>query len=344
MTVTDVLLKMLDSSAAKVVTDERNNAVIVSGPPKTHERVKQLIEGLDVSEPDATRVNRVYRLEHADPVSVGRTLSDLLADKAMSVGVDKRARSVIVSAPAEVHPRAAEFIEQLDVPARQRASRQFKVKVFRLQHAEAEEMAKMVVNALGPEGSVAADDRTNSILVTGPEEELEVIEAVLLRLDEEAEDHRQEAVPTACQVRIVWLTGPMPGGGTTPPAGLKEVVDELAGIGIKDLRHVAHTLVNTQVGGAFRLRCSPALNDEPLPMTVSGNVTQREGTPILSIQILAESPVETGAEEGSSVGIQPPVDLETVIAAPYGHYVVLGVAPVEVATSAFVVQIVPGKQ
>ena len=259
-TVTDVLQKMLDSSPGKVVADERNNAIIVSGPPKTHERVKQLIEGLDVPEPDATRVTRVYRLEQADPVSVGRTLSDLFADEAMSVGVDKRSRSVIILAPAEVHRRAAELIEQLDrsveaeesnrteiftlkyadsapvakllrdviceeipdaqiheddrlnsillsgsdaavaraaalidqldVPGRQRALHQYSVKVFRLQHAEAVEILKTVVAALAPEGSVAADKRTNSIIATGPEEELKVIEAVLLRLDEEAEDHR----------------------------------------------------------------------------------------------------------------------------------------------------------
>ena len=151
-------------------------------------------------------------------------------------------------------------------------------------------------------------------------------------------------MPTACQVRVVWLIGPSPGGGTTPPADLKEVVDELAGIGIKDVRQVAHTVVNTHVGGEFRLHCSPTLNDVPLPLTVSGNVTQREGTPILSIEILAERPVGTGAEEGTLGGVQPLVDLETEIAAPFGHFVVLGVAPVEVATSAFVVQIVPGKQ
>jgi hypothetical protein len=413
-TVTDVLERMLDSWSAKVVADERKSTIIVSGPPKAHERVKQLIEGLDVPEPDATGMTRVYRLQQADPASVGRTLSDLLSDQAMSVGVDQRARSVIISAPAELQQRAAELIEQLDrsveaedgnrtemfmlkygdsasvakllrdvigeeipdarileddrlnsillsgsdaavaraaelidqldVPDRQRALRQHQVKVFGLEHADASEMVKMVVNALGPEGSVAADNRTNSILATGPEEELKVIETVLLRLDEEAENHRQAAAPTACQVRIVWLIGPMPDGGITPPAGLKEVVDELAGIGIKDVRQVAHTVVNTHVEGEFRLHCSPALNDESLPLTVSGIVTQREGTPILSVQILAERPVATGTDEGPSGDMRPLVDLETEIAAPYGHFVVLGVAPVEVATSAFVVQIVPGKQ
>ncbi len=408
-----VLLEVLGQPVSKVAVDERKKTLIVHGPPKTHERVKQLIEELDVPESVETRTVRIFRLQQADPTSVAQTVERVLAGKDMELSVDQRARSVIIAASPDVHgmaeklieeldrsiegngghrmeifslkhaetqsivrllasviaeefpdvrisedkrlnsillwgpddakARAAELIQRLDVPAGRPESRQ--VKVFQLEYAEAGEMVELVVNALGPKGSVAADNRTNSILATGPEEELKVVEAVLMQLDKEAQSDRREAMPAACQVRIVWLLGPMADDGDAPSDDLKEVIGELSRIGIKEVRQVAQTLVNTQVGGEFRLRCLPELGNETLPLTISGSVTQREGTPILKIQILAEKSVNMGAvQKYPPAATKPLVDLETEIAAPFGHSVVLGVTPVEAATSAFVVQIMPGEE
>jgi type II secretory pathway component GspD/PulD (secretin) len=62
------------------------------------------------------------------------------------------------------------------------------VRIFALKHADAAGMAKMLKQLLqGPDAktlSIAADDRTNSVVVRGGSEQLEVIEAIISRLEE----------------------------------------------------------------------------------------------------------------------------------------------------------------
>lgn len=64
------------------------------------------------------------------------------------------------------------------------------VNIFALKHADAGSMAKMLKQLLqGPDSrslSIAVDDRTNSLVVRGGREQLEVIEAIIARLEEKS--------------------------------------------------------------------------------------------------------------------------------------------------------------
>jgi type II secretory pathway component GspD/PulD (secretin) len=64
------------------------------------------------------------------------------------------------------------------------------VRIFSLKHADAASMAKMLKQLLqGPDAknlSIAVDERTNSVVVRGGGEHLEVIEAIISRLEEKS--------------------------------------------------------------------------------------------------------------------------------------------------------------
>ena len=113
---------------------------------------------------------------------------------------DMRTNTLLVSAPAESMELMAALIEHLDSP-----SAVAQIKVFRIRNGDATSMATMLQSLLpsaattstrpqlpGAEGEsslvpvrFSVDTRTNSIIATGSEGDLTIIEALLTRLDEE---------------------------------------------------------------------------------------------------------------------------------------------------------------
>jgi hypothetical protein len=81
---------------------------------------------------------------------------------------------------------------------------------------------------------------------------------------------------------------------------------------------------------------------ENCQLSISGQVggTQAVGSvrarPSLDVQISAHTPM------GASV--QQLCHLETTVKAPFGHFVILGVTPIEEVTSVFVVQLLQPEQ
>jgi general secretion pathway protein D len=121
----------------------------------------------------------------------------------VTVNADTRANSLIVSAPAESMPLMAALIAQLDVAPDAVAQ----LKVFTIENGDAVSLAEMLQGLFGTGeqggqgqggGGTAnqaaagarifqlrfeVDERTNSIIAAGSNDELLVVEAVLLRLD-----------------------------------------------------------------------------------------------------------------------------------------------------------------
>lgn len=118
----------------------------------------------------------------------------------VQVTPDMRTNTLVVSAPAESMDLMAALIEHLDSP-----SAVAQIKVFRISNGDATAMATMLQGLLpsaattgtrpqlpGAEGEsslvpvrFSVDTRTNSIIATGSEGDLTIIEALLTRLDEE---------------------------------------------------------------------------------------------------------------------------------------------------------------
>ncbi len=120
-----------------------------------------------------------------------------------------RNNTLIVAGPPESMELIAELIRQLDTP-----SAVAQIKVFRIINGDANDMVTMLRTLLpapsatsgGPQLATAegetslvpvrfsVDTRTNSIVATGSEGDLKIIEALLLRLDEEDSQQRRNTV------------------------------------------------------------------------------------------------------------------------------------------------------
>ncbi len=133
--------------------------------------------------------------------------SGILID--VQITPDPRINALVVSAPAESMGLIAALIDQLDSPA---AVAQ--IKVFGIVNGDANNLVEMLRTLLptaagttagpqlaGAEGETSlipvrfsVDARTNSIIATGSEGDLRIIEALLLRLDAEDVQQRTNAV------------------------------------------------------------------------------------------------------------------------------------------------------
>ena len=342
---------------ASFVAETRLNAIIVQASPEVLDQVEQLLKVLDApavspaDQKDAKQDQevrvRIYRLKYAQADAIAEVLRILSADNTTVVASETASNSIIVSASAQQQGRVEDLIEELDVPPARDVAGRYECRVFKLVHTEAESVAKVITTLLGPAENIAVDERTNSILAQGTTDTLLTIEAILADLDKAADkDLKKRGPGTTFQVRVVWLAnGLSDDDAADPTADLKGVLDPLRLMGVKDLRQVGQVIVNTTPDGQFQVRCSPVLNQRSSDLEISGEFVSRQETPTLRIQLSAnqtEEAPQPGSRRGPSAR-ETLVDLETVISAPLGHYVVLGVAPVEQMTSVFIVQIIAGK-
>lgn len=340
---------------ASFVPETRLNAIIVQASPEVHEQVEQLIKELDVAavsagerkdgkEDQEVRV-QIYRLKYADAGRVLEMVSAVYAGKPIKLTADKDANSIIVAAAPEMQAQLGALIEQLDQVQERDADRE--LQIFHLKHADPDEAAAVISSLFDSnDARIAVDRRTNSVLVQAQREMLARIEAIFQKLDTPADKNLTRYDPgTTFRVRVVWLATIDADG---PPDDLKDVVALLSKVGVKGLRQVGQVIVNTTPDGRFQVRCSPVLNKRPADLEISGEFDQQQETPTLKIELSAsqaELPPATadGPPRRRGPEKKPLVDLQTVIAAPLGHYVVLGVAPVEKMTSVFIVQVTAGK-
>ncbi len=140
----------------------------------------------DVVEPERETV--VLRFKHADPTHVLRALIAVVPD-AEGV-IDSRLNALLVTATKDDLTAVQNLVTELDQPAtddsseaRTASPEERQIKVFRLKNAEAAQPAAMI-NQLFKEIRVSADKRSNSLIVFGTPEDLEIVEAILLRLDQ----------------------------------------------------------------------------------------------------------------------------------------------------------------
>jgi type II secretory pathway component GspD/PulD (secretin) len=339
----------------RIEADPENNRLLVYGPSTAHMEVKQLLAKIDLPpDPDRERFNQigVYQLHHIEARNAVLCLQKLFGlseSSEVRIDADPESNRLFLYASLAVHLQVKEALERLDSPPEPGGGQQFKV--FHLQDSDAEATAVMVSDLLrNEEVTISIDRRTNSLVASGSERVLEVIEALLLRLDEQEEHEEGPPLPSATyHVRVVWLASGLPEGIGAEPAGdLDDVLAELAKVGVTGVRQVGQAMVYTLPDGRFEITSSPMLDEAYTEMEISGELEERQGTPYLDIRLSAEQqkpvplPFPTGTPESrrpTRTRTEAVVNLTTRIAAPYGHYVVLGVTPVRQTTSVFVVRV-----
>jgi hypothetical protein len=298
--------------------------------------------------PPGSVTMRVLPLKHAPAVDVARILQEVYAGKEVRVAVDERANTVIVGAKEDLLADAQRLIVILDTEQAQREPARTGTRIFRLANMAADQGLGEILKKVWtpPSGSrFALDPARNCVIASGSPAALQELESVLRELDvAPARGPGAEEL----QLRIVWLASD-PGRkdadlGPPPPDDLKEVVAELARVGVRDPHLVCQMIVNTSPDGVFDMQGSARLETIPCVVNVSGEVAERAGgAPGVQIQFEAFRSDEPGGKPDRRANAPAICRLHTGISAPPGHAVVLGVTPTDGKTSAFVVQLLPRK-
>jgi hypothetical protein len=313
-------------------------------------------------DPPAEKVDfQVFRLRHVNALEISQVLGELFGtgggrgprggpgggfvSPRIAVANDDRTNSLIVKAAAADMAMIERLIRTLDVGGLDKA--RHAIKVFTLRHIEPDQSVEEALKAIiGPSSTarLAVDRRRKTVVLSADETTILTVQAVLERLEDAQRE--PEAVPGELQVRIVWLvSGLTREDAPKPPEDLKDVVAELAKLGIDKPRLAAQTVINTMPNTQFTTQGSAVL-DTPCQVSFMGMVSGKKEAPALQIAIQAtrETPQRTGGggfQGGRVPGMSSAqiCNLQTTITTPLGHAVVLGVTPTETMTSVFVVQV-----
>ncbi|MBN2292998.1 MAG: hypothetical protein JXM70_11270, partial [Pirellulales bacterium] len=189
-------------SRSGVAVDDRNNCLIVSGTPTDFQEVEALIEQLDQAATTATRRLEIIDVGEADEVQrlvplVQQLYREEYRDKEASdpanaqiIGDPDTGRILVTASPE--HFQAIETIVQRLRSAEPKRST-VETRVYDLENAYAGELAYSVQtlyrsqprrrSAAADQVLVLGDRATNRLLVSGPAEELEVLDTIIKQLD-----------------------------------------------------------------------------------------------------------------------------------------------------------------
>lgn len=273
--------------------------------------------------PVSTEV-QVFPLRFADARETVNMLANFVPG--LTCEAIQRSNSILVAGTREQLGKVKDFIAKVDVEGAEAAAAPPRMRIFPLRHIEPdqflEEAIKIAIQSGTTGGSFAVDRPRKSVLVSGGQSAIEAVASLLASLDTPA------ARTQDLQVRVVWLVSG--GDAPAPPDDLKEVLPALAKLGIDKPRLAAQTVVNTTPNAQFQAQGVTKIGGN-YQFSATGRLTDKPDAPELQVNIRAVESGNPGAAEVCA--------LQTQIAAPPGHLVVLGVTPTGSMTSVFVVQV-----
>lgn len=199
------------------------NALVLIGWGEAFQSVKVLIEKLD-QPVDPESELQVFHLKHAAAVSTQQTIQQFFSPQGglspqVSIIADIRTNSLIVRAVPRDMKQVKALVTKLDVAGTEAVNQ---VRTFKLRFTKANDLNGIIQRAInaargqGPGKSKALelltvdangrqllksgvlhdveltpDPRTNSLIVSAPEESMELLEALIKQLDREPEDKAQ---------------------------------------------------------------------------------------------------------------------------------------------------------
>ncbi|MCZ7640272.1 MAG: hypothetical protein M5U12_31985 [Verrucomicrobia bacterium] len=163
-------------------------------------RLEETVKALDTPATSGGTELRVVETRSESAYALAQMLRDALAQLSRDrSGGDPLGRvqvqgspvgnRLLLAGPAEALDRVETLVKQLDnVPVAQGT------RVFQLKHADARQVANLVLNTLGNyearrrggggQIAAAAEDRSNTVVVSAPEAQLQLAEEIIQRLDE----------------------------------------------------------------------------------------------------------------------------------------------------------------
>jgi type II secretion system protein D len=188
-----------------------NNALIVTANKENLELIKGLVEKIDVEPESREGLVQLFPLKSIDAARAASLLRSLVQQgvyrpgasagggrrgrEAMAVTVDQRSNTLIVSASPENLSIVRDVLRQIDSGAFADSGA---IQLFQLKYARASQLAstleqffrsKRVGESNSGEGersvpvTITADDRTNTLIVTGGRESFETIQRMITQLD-----------------------------------------------------------------------------------------------------------------------------------------------------------------
>ncbi len=199
----------------RISADRSGNSVVVRAAAEDHERIGRLIQDMDTV-PEA--VIRTYAVKNAQVQTVVEALKEVFASRTgraagagrgpakeqVAISGDEAGRLVVVSAPEATHTLVKKVIDEIDSAQSQE---QVVVKVYRLKHAGADDVAEALQSTLQQASSgggssgwspwrryqprqaatgqirINPDESSNSLIVRASAPDHERIEALLKDLD-----------------------------------------------------------------------------------------------------------------------------------------------------------------
>lgn len=217
-----------------VTPDLRTNSLVVYAAPRDLMEVRKLIDDLDQPMGKAILKTKIIQIKNSLAEDIAETLEEAIGDpdqgsalalevmgqdgrRILKSGVldqvqitpNARNNTLILSAHADSMPLLEALVEQLDTPAGE-----VQLKIFQINNGDASSLIETLRSLLpseaggntAPVPSVApgetslaplrfsVDLRSNSIIATGSEGDLRIVEALLLRLDQTTDQQRKSTV------------------------------------------------------------------------------------------------------------------------------------------------------
>ena len=174
---TQTALQREISSNTVIVAEERTNQIIVITDPRNMDFFEEFIERVDIETDPRTR-NEVIQLKHADAEEVASLLSQLVSQQLGQTAQQARPRANGRPAqpqPAEPAPETPDNGEARPQPEAETIPPEIQ--------AIAEDMVEEMASEFSSLLTILSDERTNSLVVSGTVNDINLIEALVSKID-----------------------------------------------------------------------------------------------------------------------------------------------------------------
>jgi hypothetical protein len=288
-----------------------------------------------VNEDATTSDFEIIRLKNANAKEAASLLRGLLGGfgpVTVTIIEDPRTNSLLVSGGPKEIARIRAILNKIDTAANQddTAPSSERLSVFPLQFIEPDktlqQALQMVIEHMG-QSNFTVDPLRKAVIIWGDDDTQKSLADLLHRLETQSQEQQKTSQREVdVEVRLAWLVnGPASKEAQPVPPDLKEVLPGLSKLGIDRPHLAAQTLISVRPNTRFQAK--GMVTEYNCEFSVTGMFRDQKEKPELQIGIRAMRVKEEICR------------LETEISAPLGHLVVLGMTPVEGATSVFVIQV-----
>ena len=284
-------------------------------------------------------------VKHGEASQMYRVLASLFEGTVLRMEVDKERNRIIVMAEPELIIRVRNAVMELDV-TKEESDAAIVVKVFGLQHAHANEVAgvlsNLVAENIGMQTRLSFDARTNSVIVSGTEAELQLVQDMLARLDSEpVPSDGNETESERLVVKVTWLTDanemhdPIASDLRDPSKSLVPLVEGLKESGtldssavVTDVQTAIHVSGEDRAANHFANTGTRSVGGGLITLSASGNVLRRSSE---EFELKIEVQLMTGRAN---------VNIDTSLNMPKNHPVAFSVSDVGSYKSVAVVELI----